>query len=163
MRNSRQKRFALCLGKPLPAFPGIALFVEAPRLGHQHDRNAVADRIGKARLFRNQFVVFAIVGQPALGERADQELQQFRIDAAQFFVHGRVYCRTVSESPKTRASTISVMAISVSARVLRSGASRRACFSAGPNGDIMASELTSVRLLARSTLSQSASSLLASR
>jgi len=28
LRNSRQNRFALCLGKPLHTFPGIALVVQ---------------------------------------------------------------------------------------------------------------------------------------
>src|SRR6185437_9049000 len=50
----------------------------------QHDRDAVADRIGKSRLFAHKFLPFAVVMQRRLGERADEDFQQFGIGFHQF-------------------------------------------------------------------------------
>src|SRR3954452_24287543 len=73
------------------------------------------------------------------------------------------HCNGVSPPVIFLASSISVTATRISARVFRSGASNSACFSGGPYGDIMASALTSASLGALSMPSQSARRLLALR
>src|SRR6202021_885233 len=73
------------------------------------------------------------------------------------------YCSGGSPVVRFFARSISVTAIRISARVLRSGASSIACFSGGPYGDIITSALTSASLGALSTPSQSTLRLLALR
>src|SRR6202041_1750651 len=73
------------------------------------------------------------------------------------------HCNGGSPVVRFFARSISVTAIRISARVLRSGASSIACFSGGPYGDIIASALTSASLGALSTPSQSTLRLLALR
>src|SRR3546814_8179643 len=46
----------------------------------QHDRDAVADRIGEPRLIADQLLRRGVVAQRPLGQGADQELQQLRVD-----------------------------------------------------------------------------------
>src|SRR5579872_734071 len=118
--------------------------IDRPRLLLQHDRNAVADRIGELGRMRDQFVVLLIPDQRLLGLGTDQDFQQFGIG---FFVRaigwrcahgsvpfeagvGLVYCSGVSPGVLLLASSISVTAIKISALVFRSGASSMACFSA---------------------------------
>src|SRR6266700_6280836 len=48
----------------------------------QHDRNAVADRIGELGGARDQLLLGGVVFERALGQRADQDLEQLGIDAA---------------------------------------------------------------------------------
>ena len=43
----------------------------------------------------------ALIAEPALGQRADQKFKQFRIDPAGLVVHGRAYCRMVSDVAET--------------------------------------------------------------
>src|SRR3954452_23680275 len=56
--------------------------IQPPRLFGQHDRNAVADRIGELGGARDQLLLLAVVFKRALGERADQDFEQLGIDAA---------------------------------------------------------------------------------
>src|ERR1700754_2862409 len=56
--------------------------VQPPRFLGQHDRNAVADRVGELRGARDQLLTLAVIFERALGERADQDFEQFRVDAA---------------------------------------------------------------------------------
>src|SRR3954468_5672980 len=133
--------------------------IQPPRLFGQHDRNAVADRIGELGGTRDQLLLLAVVFQGALGERANQDFEQLGIDAAGGTVgchdgfrvgradlsttsppsnHSRAitatrvvnggigtphHCNLVSPSVSPRASSISVNATKISARVLRSCAS----------------------------------------
>jgi len=48
----------------------------------QHDRDAVADRIGELGGARNQLLPGGVVFEPALGQRANQNFEQLWIDAA---------------------------------------------------------------------------------
>src|SRR5262249_30732290 len=48
----------------------------------EHDRNAVADRIGELGGARDQLLSLGVVFERALGERADEDFEQFGIDAA---------------------------------------------------------------------------------
>src|SRR5438309_1060030 len=65
---------------------GLALLVafllraQGPRLVDQHDRNAVADRIGEPGLLADQLLRRAVVAQPPLGQRTDEDFEKFRID-----------------------------------------------------------------------------------
>src|SRR5215208_4034777 len=63
--------------------------VEPPRLFRQHDRDAVADRIGKLGRARDQLLLLGIVLQRTFGQWTDQDFQQLRIDAANGTVGGR--------------------------------------------------------------------------
>jgi hypothetical protein len=107
--------------------------------------NAVADR-GRRALpaLRDEFAMRpASKLQRALGERAEPEARAawtsmslfLLASSTHFRLSGSVaYCRLEPKSSFSRASAISVMAMSVSARVLRSGASSSACFSASAVG-----------------------------
>src|SRR5580692_8663649 len=46
----------------------------------QHDRNAVADRIGELGRARDQFLLLRVVFERRFGQRTDQDFQQLRID-----------------------------------------------------------------------------------
>src|SRR6185312_12768583 len=151
----------------------------------QHDRNAVADREGELGAARDQLLPVGVVFERPLGQRADQDFQQLRIDRAggrpvwrggghrENSVHALIprarrehaspYCNGGSPSVFFLARSISVMATRISARVFRSGASSSACFSAAPNGDIMARAFTSASFGAFSMPSQSVLRLLALR
>src|SRR5262249_38847818 len=60
---------------------GRHLVVAQPaRLVDQHDRDAVADRVGEARLLADQLLSFAVVAQWSLGQRTDEDLQQPRVN-----------------------------------------------------------------------------------
>ena len=120
------------------------LVVELPRLLLQHDRDAVADRIGEARGAADQLLAGLVVDERGLGARANQDLEQARIDpvpARRPWALGLVgswpcarlpHCSVEPEPPAPAASSISASATSTSARALRSGASSSACFSSGP-------------------------------
>src|SRR5215204_552816 len=110
------------------------------RFLRQHDRNAVADRVGELGRAGDQLLLLGVIFQRALGQRADQDFQELRIDAAERSVGDggahdfslSRYCNGVSSVDPVLASSISVSATSTSARVLRSCASKSACFSADP-------------------------------
>src|SRR5438067_5661392 len=93
--SARLRRSWIGQGAPLPALiAGSRLrrplvVPQLARLVDQHDRNAVADRIGEPRLLADQLLRLAVVAQRRLGQRTDQNLQQFRIDLGGFF-HGRL-------------------------------------------------------------------------
>src|ERR1700692_1157775 len=61
---------------------GAPRSIERTRLLGQHDRNAVADRIGELGRARDQFLLVLVVFERALCQRADQDLEQLGIDAA---------------------------------------------------------------------------------
>src|SRR5215218_11066339 len=56
--------------------------IQPPRLFRQHDRDAVADRVGELGGTRDQLLLLGVVFKRALGQRADQDFQELRIDAA---------------------------------------------------------------------------------
>ena len=59
---------------------GVALGVgKFARFARQHDRYAVADGISETRLLAHQLLAGAIVDQRALGQRADENFEQFWI------------------------------------------------------------------------------------
>src|SRR3981189_1707009 len=60
------------------------VITQGARLVDQHDRDAVADRIGEPRLLADQLLRRAVIAQRPLGQWADQDLQQFRIDVGGF-------------------------------------------------------------------------------
>ena len=73
-----------------PSHPTRCPSLDLPRLFRQHDRDAVADRISELCGARDQFLPGRIEFQRALGHRADQDLQQLRIDGAvEAFGRGR--------------------------------------------------------------------------
>src|ERR1041384_5426181 len=106
--------------------------LQRPRLVGEHDRDAVADGVGELGGTADQLLALGVVFERRLGERADQDLEELRIDDAgrpDRIVHPfRLrYCKDRPlPPPGSPASDISVIATSVSARLLRSGASRRA-------------------------------------
>src|SRR6516162_1658080 len=53
---------------------------QTPRFVDQHDRDAVADRIGEPRLLADQLLGLAVIAQRRLGQRTDEDLEQPRID-----------------------------------------------------------------------------------
>src|SRR5258707_6555495 len=66
------------------AFHGDFVITQGARLVDQHDRDAVADRIGEPRLLADQLLRRAVIAQRPLGQWTDQDLQQFRIDVGGF-------------------------------------------------------------------------------
>src|SRR3984893_8749537 len=72
----------------LGAWRGQAHSLNLPCLFRQHDRNAVADRVGEFCGTRDQFVPRCVKLQRTLGHRTPQDFQQFGIDGA-FEAFGR--------------------------------------------------------------------------
>src|ERR1700722_10408376 len=62
--------------------------LDLPCLFRQHDRDAVADRIGELGRARDQFLLRGVVLERPLGQRTDQYLQQLGIDGV-FEAFGR--------------------------------------------------------------------------
>src|SRR6516165_4921042 len=58
----------------------LLVVAQPPRLVDQHDRDAVADRIGEPRLLADQLLGFAVVAQRRLAQRTDEDLEQSRVD-----------------------------------------------------------------------------------
>src|SRR5262245_35042194 len=56
--------------------------IQPARFFGQHDRDAGADRIGELGGARDQLLLLRVVFERALGQRADQNFQELRIDAA---------------------------------------------------------------------------------
>src|SRR5215831_19120830 len=56
--------------------------IQPARFFRQHDRDAGADRIGELGGARDQLLFLRIIFERALGQRADQNFQELRIDAA---------------------------------------------------------------------------------
>src|SRR5436309_13285369 len=56
--------------------------IQPPRFLRQHDGYAVPDGIGELGGARDQLLLFRIIFQRTLGERADQNFQELRVDAA---------------------------------------------------------------------------------
>src|SRR6516162_3948153 len=147
--------------------------IDPSRLLGQHDRNAVPDRISELGRTRYQSLLLRIIFERRFSQRTDQDFEQFGIDAVGGTIghhqlqHCRLkrshYCNGVSPGVLLLASSISVTATRISARVFKSGASSMACFSATSYGDIIASALTNASLGAFSMPSQSALRLLALR
>src|SRR5438270_13478316 len=77
--------------------------IQPPRLFGQHDRNAVADRIGELGGARDQLLLLAVVFERALGERADEDFEQLGIDAA----GGAVGCHDGFQVGRANLSTTS--------------------------------------------------------
>src|ERR1700686_374990 len=58
------------------------LSLDLPRLFRQHDRDAVADRIGEFCGTRDQFLPHGVEFKRTLGHRTDQNFQKLWIDGA---------------------------------------------------------------------------------
>src|SRR5579862_1312167 len=58
----------------------MGTLINLARLFRQHDRDAVADRIGEFRGARDQLLLRRIVFERAFGHRADQDFQQLGVD-----------------------------------------------------------------------------------
>src|SRR5258708_20722479 len=56
--------------------------IQPPCLLGQHDRDAAADRVGELGGARDQLLLLRIVFERSLGQRADENFQKLRIDAA---------------------------------------------------------------------------------
>src|SRR5260370_9558469 len=67
--RSRRRQFRTALR-------GEFVVGQGPRLVDQHDRDAVADRIGEPRLLADQLLRRAVIAQRPLDSRADPDLQQ---------------------------------------------------------------------------------------
>src|SRR5258706_5167293 len=67
---------------------GNPLSLDLPRFFRQHDRNAVADRIGEFCGPRDQFLPCCVELQRTLGHRTDQDFQKLGVDGA-FKAFGR--------------------------------------------------------------------------
>jgi hypothetical protein len=65
------------------------LSLNLPRFGRQQDWDAVADREGELGGFGNQLILVAVVAQRALGERADEQVQELRVDGDRFALFHR--------------------------------------------------------------------------
>src|SRR5262245_44207822 len=65
-----------------PAHDDAWLLIKPPRFLGQHDRNAVADRVGELGGSGDQLLLLAVVFEGALGEWAHQDFEELRIDAA---------------------------------------------------------------------------------
>src|SRR6516164_7018494 len=57
------------------------LSIDPPRLLGQHDRNAVTDRISEFGRARDQFLFRRVIFERRFGQWADQDFEQFGIDA----------------------------------------------------------------------------------
>src|SRR5271165_6544193 len=66
-------------------FAGLFVVAERPCLIDQHDRDAVADRVGEPRLLADQLLRLAVVAQRRLGQRTDKNFEQFRIEFRRTF------------------------------------------------------------------------------
>src|SRR5207248_6263773 len=66
------------------ALGGDLVLAQGARLVDQHDRDAVADRIGEPRLLADQFLRGAIIAQRPLGQGTDQDFQQLGVDVGRF-------------------------------------------------------------------------------
>src|SRR5947209_6207452 len=75
--RSRRRQFR-------PAPRGEFVVAQGARLVDQHDRNAIADRISEPRLLADQLLRLTVVAQRPLGQRADQDFQQLRVDLRRF-------------------------------------------------------------------------------
>src|SRR5437588_10749623 len=77
--------------------------IQPARLFRQHDRNAVADRIGELGGARDQLLLLAVVFERALGERSDEDFEQLGIDAAGGAVRRNSHWRAPDDAPATIA------------------------------------------------------------
>src|SRR5215472_8497150 len=59
---------------------GQLVVAQPPCLVDQHDRDAVADRVGEPGLLADQLLGFAVIAQRRLAQRTDQDLEQPRVD-----------------------------------------------------------------------------------
>src|SRR3954454_14051691 len=77
-----RKAGASAVTRPAAAATGNRASIQPSRLLGQHDRNAVADRVGELGGARDQLLTLAIVFERALGERTYEDLEQLGIDTA---------------------------------------------------------------------------------
>src|SRR5580692_67515 len=110
--------------------------IQPPRFIGQHDRDAVADRIGELGRARDQLLFLRVIFQRTLGQRTDQDFKKFWIDGSggrrghRMFAPvqphtkpspacggEKIYCSGVSPEVLLFASSISVTATKISARV----------------------------------------------
>src|SRR5262249_49634177 len=69
-------------GLPLHDMHRVLWLFQRTRFLRQHDRDAVADRIGQFCRAGNQLLLLRVVFQRALGQRADEDFQKFWVDTA---------------------------------------------------------------------------------
>src|SRR5690348_14297340 len=67
------------IGASSSAITLLARF-QFPRLVDQHDRDAVADRIGEPGLVADKFLPRFVIAKRALGQRADEDFQELAVD-----------------------------------------------------------------------------------
>src|SRR5690606_16775637 len=82
-----------------PRFRDALVLVQGARLVDQHERNAVADRIGEARLLAEQLLARAVVAQRPLGQRTDQKVEELGVDriGSGRIAHGQCQCRGLAD------------------------------------------------------------------
>src|SRR5262249_26102168 len=158
--------------------------LQGPGFAHQHDRNAVAHRIGKPRLAADQLACDRIIFKRSVRGGAHQDLQQLGIDARapgrcaggivrwgahrwqpDLFERGIARLQLArlggvpSAEPKVLSGEpkafISRRATRSLARAVESLASKSACFSAGPKGSTIDNDVTRLASAACFTASQS--------
>src|ERR1700722_11510411 len=61
---------------------------DLPRFLRQHDRNAVADRVGELGGARDELLLLPVVFEWRFGQRTDQDFQELRIDNVALMVAG---------------------------------------------------------------------------
>src|SRR5205814_4186523 len=84
-RNSTgQGASAIALGDGRQPLAGDLVLAQGARLVDQHDRDAIADRIGEPGLLADQFLRGAIIAQRPLGQGTDQDFQQLGVDVGGF-------------------------------------------------------------------------------
>src|SRR5262249_24536890 len=88
------------------------------RFLRQHDRDAVADRIGQLCRAGNQLLLLRVVFQRALGQRADEDFQKFWVDTAGGAIgwHGVFWALRGVVCPPKRMSAISLLRVTEAQR-----------------------------------------------
>src|ERR1039458_9270910 len=67
---------------------GFISVLQPPRFVGQHDRDAVADRIGELGRPRDQLLPLGIIAERGARQRADEDFQQLRIGTGGAAIHG---------------------------------------------------------------------------
>src|SRR5260221_1921387 len=121
----------------------LVAIAQLARLFRQHNRHAVADRVGEAGGAADQLALGPVEFQGPMGHRADQDLQEARVDLAFLgawaVLDGRragrggvshaaqSYCNEWPSSSPSSTPSISSRVDSVSKRPESVGASKSAC------------------------------------
>src|SRR5690554_2764294 len=84
----------------LPSQDDDTTLLQSSSLLRQHDRNAIADRIGELCFPRDQFLAHSVVFERRLGNRTDENFKQRWVDGARWRFGARIsgHGRTPSAS-----------------------------------------------------------------